>query len=51
MNRPLTDEEKQLLKERNDKITQFERFIDEKLKVDLQKVLEQRDKVYDDIAK
>jgi hypothetical protein len=33
------------------KIEEYERFIDEKLKVDLKKILDLRDQIYDQIAK
>ena len=38
--------EEELLRERQDKITQYESYINERLKVDLQLVLQQRDEVY-----
>ncbi len=37
--------------ERFKKVHEYEKFIDEKLKVDLQKILDHRDKIYEDIAK
>lgn len=36
--------------ERQEKIQEYEKFVEERLKVDLKKVLEQRDRIYDQQA-
>ncbi len=40
----------QLLQERKQKLAEYETFINERLKVDLAKILEQRDKVFKQIS-
>ena len=41
----------QILSERQRKIQEYEKYVDEKLKVDLKGVLDHRDKIYEQLAK
>jgi hypothetical protein len=47
----MSDKQAVLQREREQKIFEIERFIDEQLKVDLKRVLDQRDSIYEEIAK
>lgn len=40
-----------LQRERDLRIAEYEKYVDEKLKVDLKGILDYRDKLYDEIAK
>eukprot|EP01126_Amoeba_proteus_P040093 TRINITY_DN4261_c0_g2_i1.p1 TRINITY_DN4261_c0_g2~~TRINITY_DN4261_c0_g2_i1.p1 ORF type:complete len:149 (+),score=30.00 TRINITY_DN4261_c0_g2_i1:117-563(+) len=46
----MSSDKHHLEEERRQKITQFEAFVNEKLKVDLQKSLLERDKIYSEIS-
>jgi hypothetical protein len=43
--------QEQLKEERQNRVAEYEKYIDEKLKVDLKRILDYRDKLYDEIAK